>query len=718
MSILHDLVSFDSEEDKTEIETKEESPRTSSSIRDLRRRHASKSVYLEIGDDPIKPGDLKRTRPLSLPPGATLNEAGTIASAFEIDDEKGRIRSDLRKYGLTRTRSFNRKHRNGAGVLSGSSSSVTGTSDAEKRSPTNIEDEFDMLERRLSIISDDDNTSSCIKNTLRKVSQAFSSHGSDQKLDTARAPCTSTTSLTADIDAFLAQDELWKTSTIPRTKRRSLGSIISETINPSNNLDGSKKRAFSTSVINEVSIERKDEELEKRLNELDRELDMDAEFNDKNARFNGTTRNRVVPFPKTNFVEQISYDSQFSNEGIEFTASMNIAGDDTTKPFEMQECPGQDSLGHPEPNQLESTSDEKPHNGLECTNDEIETAPKRPAAPSSLNYVRSFAASIRRYRKNNVEISESKSVYDRIREYTALVSKEKHEQKGKTVDEILESLDTVNLPLSAKYIDNRRKFTRMASVVGEEEKKESVLSAPHVWFDTKPSKEAVREFDGENTKPTQNRAKRDSTRGKTNVTFDKAIGTVDNAETRPFSGISAVLNSWRNKESNTLPRRKAAKAQNKSGAKSGAISKDDWKKSKSRTVDENVVRHDNNNGKHSANEDTQISSQVDGGKKPEGDDKNEAPIPVKDLVKQYHQQVIVAGEKEVEEMLESKLRRSKKKKEREKMKTNLQRKLSLRRLDVEEEETDKNKLNRSVSCESVQRGTVKQLISLFNVSKQ
>ena len=721
LSILHDLVSLDSQDSKDEMEDETVSLRTPSNARDMRRRHASKSVYLEMGIDPIQPGDLRRTRPLSLPPDATLDEAGIIGNGIALDNDKERVCNDLRKYGLTRTRSFNRKHRSGARVLSGSSTSIMETKDPEKRPLANVEDEtdkFDVLERRLSIISDDDNTSNCIKNTLRKVSQAFSSYGSEQKLDAARAPSVSTTSLTADIDAFLAQDELWKSSTLPRTKRRSLGSIISETINPavSSNLDRSKKRAFSTSVINEVCVGIEDDELEKRLSNLDHELENSEDYND-------VERDRMAPYATSEAkqtelggLSEIPFGSQVSGEGIEFNVpnrSEVVAGNSSNSFIYA----GQEEILQAEIDRKKTGTEEALQNGIVSV-DDGEGAPKRPAAPSSLNYVRSYAASIRRHRKRNVDVSESKSVYDRIREYTALVSKEKNEQKSKTVDEMLESLDTANLPVSRKYIDNRRKFMRMAAPNSSEQGKvDSVLSAPHVWFDTKPSKEAEREISNSNLDVDHNSADKILSCDKATVVVEKSSKKKDDVDALPFSGISAVLNSWRSMESNTLPRCKQGPVTG--SLRPTANLKDDWKKAKSRTLDEHIIKDNNNIPTSPVKEEIIRTLECNTGTKLEHTDKEEKPVAVKDLVKKYHQQVIVPGEKEMEEMMESKLRRSKKKKEREKMKSTLQRKLSLRNLNVEEEE-EKNriKLSRSVSSENVQRGTVKQLISLFNVTKQ
>lgn len=746
LSILHDLVSLDSLDGLAENETEMESPRTPTNIRELRRRHASKSVYLEQGDDPIKPGDLKRTRPLSLPPGATIDEAGIGNTFFDADNDSERISNDLRKYGLTRTRSFNRKNRGGIGVLSGSASSVTGPSSTEKRAPTNVEngsDKFEMLEKRLSIISDDENTSNCIKNTLRKVSQAFSSYASDHALDSQHVPSTSTASLTADIDAFLAQEEIWKSSTLPRAKRRSLGSIISETINPTigNSLDSSKKRAFSTSVINEVSIEIKDEDLEKRLSHLDNEIDRGATYIDTMSRLDGKTWDRPVPMPGAGIdrsfnseISGVSFDSQMSTEGIDFTARKETTPMDTVETSRSDASQRLDPRAN-EPNDLEPSQNESQfldgeQTAAECSkaDEEEENAPMRPAAPSSLNYVRSYAASIRRYRKKNDEIGESKSVYDRIREYTALVSKEKSEQQGKSVDEMIESLDTANTPVTTKYIDNRRKFTRMASVVGERKSAETILSAPHVWFDTKPV-QAVRSKEKGSSKTSRKRAEKDLPRAKAGKARDnKSAENNESVDTQPPSGITAVLNGWRNKESSTLPRCKVKKGQStrvkngKSALHPSDTSKDDWKKNKSHTIAEASVSQSSEAVNATINCEKPQKSRGDNARVPESDldEDGEPAIPVKDLVKQYYQQVIVPGEKEVEDMIESKMRRSKKKKEREKMKSSLQRKLSLRNLATEEEEEKKgkNKLNRSVSYESVQRGTVKQLISLFNVSKQ
>ena len=684
-------------------------------------------MYLEMGNDPIQPGDLKRTRPLSLPPDAALDEAGTIGNVIGLDHDQERISNDLRKYGLMRTRSFNRKHRSGARVLSGSSASVAETNDSETRPPTNVENEtgkFDLLEKRLSIISDDDNASNSIKNTLRKVSQAFSSYGSEQKLDAARVPSVSTTSLTADIDAFLAQDEVWKSSTLPRTKRRSLGSIISETINPvvSSNLDRSKKRAFSTSVINEVSDGIQDDELEKRLRSLDRELENDGSHVD-------IARDHVVPFSNADAREsefgemsEVTCDRHTSRDDIEFNVPsrsppMEFVAGDSSGSFVHQR---KEELIPVEVNSKNSETEKVIQNGSSTTKDDGDGVPKRPAAPSSLNYARSYAASIRRHRKRNIEISESKSVYDRIREYTALVSKEKNEQKGKTVDEMLESLDSANLPASRKYIDNRRKFMHMAASASFEQRKaESVLSAPHVWFDTKPPKETALEICSENVKARQSGTDKVAPRGKTAISPDKSNEKANDEDVRPFSGISAVLNNWRSIESNTLPRCKQGQSAGaRNTVKPTANLKDDWKKGKSYTLDGGLVSNNNNTINISVTEEIPRTLDNNSGKKSEQDDKDEDHIPVKDLIKKYHQQVIVPGEKEVEEMMESKLRRSKKKKEREKMKSTLHRKLSLRNLNVDDEEASRNKMSRSISSENVQRGMVKQLISLFNVTKQ
>ena len=713
------------------MEAEKQPLRTPSNNRDLRRRQVSKSVYLEMGNDPIQPGDLKRTRPLSLPPDAPLDETGAIVNGIDLDSERERVCNDLRKYGLTRTRSFNRKHRSGARIFSGSTTSVTETSDAEKRAPTCTDkdpDKFDMLERRLSIISDDDNSSSSIKNTLRQVSQAFSSHGSEQKIDSSRVPSVSTSSLTADIDAFLAQDEVWKASTLPRTKRRSLGSIISETINPaaSSNLDRSKKRAFSTSVINEVSIGMKDEELEKRLSDLNDEFENDVDYDHE-------AHSRVAPFSNAdeegaqlNESSGTPYDKQLSSGGIEFSApsrsSLEIEVGDPQRSFVHRE--------RAETTQAK-TNNRKTEND-EClqitvySNDGLQNIPKRPAAPSSLNYVRSYAASIRRHRKRNIEISESKSVYDRIREYTALVSKEKIEQKSKTVDEMLESLDSANLQVSKKYMDNRRKFMHMGtSTDGGQPKTGSVLSAPHVWFNTKPPKEAVDESNAGSLETVQqNNVQRAPSQDTPTVKIDKPIESAEHVDTRQFSGISAVLHSWKNIETNSLkwlPRcKQKPSAEANSSVKPAAHLRDDWRNPTIHTPDEVEVENNNNsNTKISAKEDIVRTQECNSDKKAEHTEKEEKPLPVKDLVKKYHQLVIIPGEKEVEEMMESKLRRSKKKKEREKMKSTLQRKLSLRNLNVEEEEEKaRSKLSRSVSSENVTRGTVKQLISLFSVKKQ
>jgi len=731
LSILHDLVSLDSQEDKDEMDAEQLPHRTPSNSRDLRRRQVSKSVYLEMGNDPIQPGNLKRTRPLSLPPDAPLDETGVIVNGIDLDSERERVCNDLRKYGLTRTRSFNRKHRSGARIFSGSTTSVTETSEAEKRAPTCTDkepDKYDMLERRLSIISDDDNSSNSIKNTLRQVSQAFSSHGSEQKIDSSRVPSVSTSSLTADIDAFLAEDEVWKATTLPRTKRRSLGSIISETINPaaSSNLDRSKKRAFSTSVINEVSIGIKDDELEKRLSDLNDELENDADY-DLEA------HNRVASFSnadegatQSNESSGIALDRQLSNGGIEFSAparsSLKIEVGDPQRSFVHRER---------EEVMQTKTSNRKTEND-EClqvtvySNDSLPNIPKKPAAPSSLNYVRSYAASIRRHRKRNIEISESKSVYDRIREYTALVSKEKIEQQSKTVDEMLESLDSANVQVSKKYMDNRRKFVHMGtSTDGGQQKTGSVLSAPHVWFNTKPPKEAVDECNaGSLDTEEQNNAHHAQPQDAPIVTIDKPIENTERAGARQFSGISAVLHSWKSIETTSLKSLPHSKqkpsAEANSLAKPTAHLRDDWRNPIIRTPDEVEAENNNNsNAKISVKEDIVRTQECNSGKTAEHTEKEEKPLPVKDLVKKYHQLVIIPGEKEVEEMMESKLRRSKKKKEREKMKSTLQRKLSLRNLNVEEdEERARSKLSRSVSSENVTRGTVKQLISLFSVKKQ
>ena len=770
--MLHDLVSSDVQEmarnsDPTNENEETEPPVTPRNLKELRRKHASKSVYLEMPDDPIKPGDLKRSRPLSLPPGTAVNDMNGMPRIFGTDLENlERSRNDLRKYGLTRTRSLNRKIRTGSGIPSGSTSSVCGTKDTEKDKAT-IEDtesdKFEMLEQRLSIISDDESSSSAIKNTLRQVSQAFSSYGSDKALNTIRAPSASTTSLTADFDALLAQDDIWRCNTLPRSKRRSLGSIISETINPDmyTSLDSAKKKAFSTSVINEVSLDVADDELDPKLrNEVIAGTENDTFEGDEES--SQSVRDRINSYVakvksehsaensdlslgrrqrRSSDVSEMSLDSHISGDGIDFNppkrdsqmeivapntntesnhSDMSNATDESTNAVFERVINDGNTL------QMRSQSESRKR---EDVTDSL--APQRPNAPS-LNYVRSLTFSIRQYRKRNVEVKDSKSVYERIREYTALVSKEKKEIEEKSVDEMLESLDSATELTSDKYIDNRRKLTRMVSVADEPEPTNSVLSDPQIWFDTDSrdgmqlhrSSKVISRSRG-NSKIETNNTKSEL---KANGKLEKSSGDKNKNEVRSFPGISSILNSWKKKEASTLPRHKSDNKpvskknshnnnnNNNHNLKGQGPAKESWKKSKSMTVD---VTENSNRETRTAPPRKTSSQQL-----PEievtlnvEDQERTNSVVVKDRVKEYYHKVIVPGEKEVEEMRESNMRRSKKKKDREKMKSNLHRKLSLRNLEVEDEEKERNKLNRSASCENVQRGTVRNLISLFNVTK-
>ena len=768
--MLHDLVSIDVQEmarnsDPTNEKEETEPPVTPRNLKELRRRHASKSVYLEMPDDPIKPGDLKRSRPLSLPPGTAVNDVNSTSRIFGTDLENlERSRNDLRKYGLTRTRSLNRKIRTGSGAPSGSTSSVCGTKDTEKNKATTEDtesDKFDMLEQRLSIISDDETSSSAIKNTLRQVSQAFSSYGSDKALNTIRAPSASTTSLTADFDALLAQDDIWRCNTLPRSKRRSLGSIISETINPEmyTSLDSAKKKAFSTSVINEVSLDVADDELDPKLrNEVITDTENDTFEGEEES--SQSVRDRINSYVakvkseqhstensdmspgrrqrRSSDVSEMSLDSHISGDGIEFNPSkrdsqmeivapntntesnhsdMNNATDESTNAVFQRVINDGNTL------QIRSQSESRKRDDVTDS-----LAPQRPNAPS-LNYVRSFTFSIRQYRKRNVEVKDSKSVYERIREYTALVSKEKKEIEEKSVDEMLESLDSATELTSDKYIDNRRKLTRMVSVADEPEPTNSVLSDPQIWFDTdsgdgmqlQRSSKVISRSRGNSKIETNNTKSQLKANGK----LENSSGAKNKNEVRSFPGISSILNSWKKKEASTLPRHKADNRpvskknnhnNNHHNLKGQGSAKESWKKGKSITVD--VTENSNSETRNAPPRKTssqqlpeiEVTLNVE-------DQERTNSIVVKDRVKEYYHNVIVPGEKEVEEMRESNMRRSKKKKDREKMKSNLHRKLSLRNLDVEDEEKEKNKLNRSASCENVQRGTVRNLISLFNVSK-
>lgn len=769
--MLHDLVSIDVQDmarnsDPKNDEEETQPPVTPRNLKELRRRHASKSVYLEMPDDPIKPGDLKRSRPLSLPPGAAVNDVNGTPRIFGTDLENlERSRNDLRKYGLTRTRSLNRKIRTGSGTPSGSTRSVCGTKDTEKNKASvedTESDKFEMLEQRLSIISDDETSSSAIKNTLRQVSQAFSSHGSDKALNTIRAPSASTTSLTADFDALLAQDDIWRCNTLPRSKRRSLGSIISETINPEvhSSLDSAKKKAFSTSVINEVSLDVVDDDLDQKLrNEVvvDTENDICEEDSSQSVRYRInsyvakvkselSTENSDMPLGRrqrrSSDISEMSLDSHISGEGIEFNppkrdSLMEIVGPRTNT--ESNHSDINNATDEPTDAVFERvTNDENPlqtRSQSESRKREDVTdslAPQRPIAPS-LNYVRSFTFSIRQYRKRNVEVKDSKSVYDRIREYTALVSKEKKEMEEKSVDEMLESLDSATELTSDKYIDNRRKFTRMVSVADEPEPTNSVLSDPQVWFDT----------DSKDGKQLQRSSKVISrSRGNSKIEMDntksdlKANGKLENSpaekkknETKSFPGISSILNSWKKKEASTLPKRKPDNGpvskknshhnNNNHNLKAQGSTKDNWKKGKSITFDERASSENSNRETRTApprKSSLQQLPEIEVTVNDEDQERTDS-IVVKDRVKEYYHKVIIPGEIEVEEMRESNMRRSKKKKDKERMKSNLHRKLSLRNLEVEDEEKEMNKLNRSASCENVQRGTVRNLISLFNVTK-
>eukprot|EP00794_Sanderia_malayensis_P017600 gene17600-19353_t len=852
LSMLHDLISFDvkdpvessdhvrredAAEEKSSVKLKDETPR---SIKALRRLHVSKSVYLDLPNDPLRPGDLRRSRPLSLPPvgrdDVMAVEQLDSSSRDEIHDvfeesEETRQRScnDLRKYGLTRTRSLSRKGRGSNTNLAGSNSSVNAMMvDNEERMMSIVDadnkmEDLDQLEKRLSIISDDDKASTSIKNTLRKVSQAFSSHGSEVALDSISSHSASNSNLSFDLGGFMLQERDQSTSNYredAKSKRRSLGCIISETINPMARLDETKKRAFSTTVINEVSMDMLDDDTlpdssNTKLNEHHQDLpiaeisnesameesfknvsDIINEYNEHvktledHVAFNGSIRTRSA--------SQVSSDSQLSSEGIfvrndrsrlqplDLDAQLSsISASTTAMLASNQVADASNKLIDAEQlengKQVDADSCSVVLESIESTttrdeeldvNSKVTAAvdadlivPKRPAAPSSLNYVGSYAASVRRYRKKNIEvkklkIKESKSVYDRIREYTALVSEEKSLQRGKSVEEMLETLDSVNEPVSNAYFEQRRKFASIASVPSYGERTGggggSVLGKPEVWFDTDSADEELAEKQKErkaSLKPKKGvesgpKSPIDQTESKSirnafstsrilfrDMEKERMMEATTNAPKTSISEVevvvqNAVKNAREEYECNTIPRSKQMKTNakrdvnkdvNKVNKETGSSRSKDWRKWKSHTIDKVLLksqRADNNCDQTVSSIDNNniLSSKsfVDGCTEDQGE--IESKLVVKDIVSEYQKCIIVPGEKEVEEMRNSNMRRSKKKRDKEMAKSNLQRKLSLRNLDEEEKE-EPNKLSRSISCENVQRGTVKQLISLFNIRK-
>ena len=304
LSLLHDLISLDVQDERNTADEAETKTNNSSSQNDLddipmdtvqrrtidfERRQLSKSTCFDSLDNSEICEDLMRSRPVSLPPDSDLEEEEKLSNS-NLEETRKRFEGkgtvlatacdELRKYGLTRTRSFNRKNKPAGylseNLMSESTSSLASTTTEDLIIPKPVSDDeqekIDKLEKRLSLISDEDSTTTSIKNTIRKVSQAFSTHTADQSLESPIRNSGSFTNSNVDLGTFLFSEPR-KSAVMDKSNRHSLGAMIaqqlSQTTRPSSEASLSKQRAFSTTVINEVSFETPDEELLREISESD-----------------------------------------------------------------------------------------------------------------------------------------------------------------------------------------------------------------------------------------------------------------------------------------------------------------------------------------------------------------------------------------------------------------------------------------------------------------
>ena len=290
-------------------------------------------------------------------------------------------------------------------------------------------DTLEVLERRLSLLTDDDSSSASIKNTVRKVSNAF-----NKSYQTYDEPPTSTANKTCDVsrDLHLIYG---KTSTLAtpanKTKyRRSTGGLMSSSV-------------FIPAIgrsRSELSVFQDKQDKNKSL--VDKELEHNRETSnsmDQISSVNAVFREDE----KTQWTENVDHVFNEVNADLDSLAD-SIADSDTT--FKSQQSDSSPNDDHPRTismdiNERAAFVDQRLR---EVNDDQSSTSPN---SSRKINY-------------------EVKRVADRIKEYKKLIDAEKRMKswrvrEPKTMNEMMESLDsinTANTTLSPVYSSYRRRF--------------------------------------------------------------------------------------------------------------------------------------------------------------------------------------------------------------------------------------------------------------------
>ena len=292
-------------------------------------------------------------------------------------------------------------------------------------------DTIEVLERRLSLLTDDDSSSASIKNMVRKVSNAFNK--SYQAYDD---PPTSTSNKTCDVsrDLHLIYG---KTSTLEtpanKTKyRRSTGGLMSSSL-------------FIPAIgrsRSELSVFQDNQEKSKSLTHKDIENDRETSSSmDPVSSVNSSVVFREDE--KTEWTENVDHVFDEVNAEIDSLAD-SIADSDTTFKSKQSDSSPNDDLPRTISMDINERAAFVDQRLREVNDDQSSTSPK---SSRKINY-------------------EVKRVADRIKEYKKLIDAEKRMKswrvrEPKTMNEMMESLDsinTANTTLSPVYSSYRRRF--------------------------------------------------------------------------------------------------------------------------------------------------------------------------------------------------------------------------------------------------------------------
>ena len=290
-------------------------------------------------------------------------------------------------------------------------------------------DTIEVLERRLSLLTDDDSSSASIKNMVRKVSNAFNK--SYQAYDD---PLTSTANKTCDVSRDLHLI-FGKTSTLetPENKtkyRRSTGGLMSSSIFiPAIGRSRSELSVFQDNQEKNKSVMHKDIE-----NNRETSNSMDP-ISSVNA--------VVREDEKTEWSDNVDHVFDEVNAELDSLAD-SIADSDTTFKSQQSDSSPNDDLPRTIGMDINERAAFVDQRLREVNDDQSSTSPN---SSRKINY-------------------EVKRVADRIKEYKKLIDAEKRMKswrvrEPKTMNEMMESLDSINTTntnLSPVYSSYRRRF--------------------------------------------------------------------------------------------------------------------------------------------------------------------------------------------------------------------------------------------------------------------